>query len=266
MAARTIEQLRLDRGRCVARSAGVTDEQVDLAEQRAAALGTPAGAALAVAPLGSAVGVFQVRGAITRVLVFPGPLYRAIGDPFHIDRTLPFDGTTDSDPPTLVWETGPSPVRKLKDVQAILQTDESAMLLGATQALVEGGRVAFARPGPDPGVIERIWTLLPDADRGERTLATWLPGDPAGFDIVIAPQVEGRTYSSYLTEDRAGDYPEGRYELALQAAAETDDADGLDQLFARRSMSQSVRLALTLLILGILGGLAVRFIPWHKLR
>jgi len=31
-------------------------------------------------------------------------------------------------------------------------------------------------------------------------------------------------------------------------------------------MSQSVRLALTLLIGSIVGGLAVKFIPWEKLR
>lgn len=266
MASRQIEQMILSRGRCVARSPGVLDAQVGEAVRQAGPIGAPAGDALAVTPLPGAMGLFQVRGHQARVLVLPTALYRGLADPFHIHRAMPPDFTQTDPLPTLLWEGGARPPRRLRDVQAVLQGDDSAVLLGATQALIDGGRVAFARPTPDAAVIEKIWSLLPDSDRAERTFASWVEGTPAGFDVAVARQTDAPRYGSYLLEDSAADYPEGRYELALQLAAETDDADAIDQLFARRSMSQSIRLALTLLALGVVGGLAVRFIPWHRLR
>ena len=51
----------------------------------------------------------------------------------------------------------------------------------------------------------------------------------------------------YLTEEQAKDYPEGRYELDLQIAAEADDQAGLEHLFARRSRAQVLRMGLILL-------------------
>jgi hypothetical protein len=53
--------------------------------------------------------------------------------------------------------------------------------------------------------------------------------------------------SSYLLEEKAGDYPEGHYELAVQTAAEAGHQEELDALFARRSLRETKRLALYLL-------------------
>src|SRR5205085_8078336 len=47
--------------------------------------------------------------------------------------------------------------------------------------------------------------------------------------------------------ERAGDYPEGHYELALQTVAEAGNQDELDALFARRSYKETKKLALFLL-------------------
>ncbi len=265
---RKIEQAVLVGSQCVARSPGFDDDLVATAEQMIGKFGElPRGnRALFVTPLGKTIAVVQVEGRQYYVLVLSLKLHRAIHDPFRIAREYSPDFTAHGDLPSLQWTAGATPARKLADVQALLQVDDSAMLLGTAQAVVDGGRVAFARPSSDADTLQRIWSLLPDSVRGEATLATFAPNNALRFDLVVTPRLEGPDFANYLTEEQAGDYPEGRYELALQLAAETNDADAIDRLFARRSMSQAVRLALTLLLSAIVLGLAVRFIPWERLR
>jgi hypothetical protein len=48
-------------------------------------------------------------------------------------------------------------------------------------------------------------------------------------------------------EAEAGDYPEGRYELALQTAVESNNQPEVDALLARRSRAQMIWLAIILL-------------------
>jgi hypothetical protein len=265
---RRIEQAVVIGTQCVARSPGFAYDLVAAAEQLPGKYGDlPRGErALFVQPLGSSIGVVQVEGRQFHVLVLSPKLYRALHDPFRIAAEYPPVYAAHGDLPSLQWTSGTPPARTLVDVQTVLQSDDSATLLGAAQALVDGGRVAFARPNPDAETLRRIWSLLPDSVRGESTMATFAPNNALGFDLVMTPHIEGADFAGYLTEEQAGDYPEGRYELALQLAAETNDADAIDRLFARRSMSQAVRLALTLLITTIVLGLAARYIPWERLR
>ena len=63
----------------------------------------------------------------------------------------------------------------------------------------------------------------------------------------MVPKVQGVEFADYLREEQAGDYPEGRYEHALQVAAESGDQAELDVLFARRSRADVWRLRLILL-------------------
>ena len=53
--------------------------------------------------------------------------------------------------------------------------------------------------------------------------------------------------AGHLTADQCRDYPEGRYELALQIAVEAGDQVELDRLFARRTSAETLRLALYML-------------------
>ena len=69
------------------------------------------------------------------------------------------------------------------------------------------------------------------------------------------PHADPAAYPGYLTEPMAGDYPEGRYELAVQTAAESGNQSALDRLFARRSSRQTLQLALALLV--VMMGLAI---------
>ncbi|HEX5269812.1 MAG TPA: hypothetical protein VFW33_04960, partial [Gemmataceae bacterium] len=63
----------------------------------------------------------------------------------------------------------------------------------------------------------------------------------------VVPKVQGTDFADYLREEQAGDYPEGRYEHALQVAAESGDQAELDHLFARRSRAEVRRMAYFLL-------------------
>jgi hypothetical protein len=268
---RRIEQAVLIGTKCVGHSPGFDDALIAAAVQLAGKYGElPRGQrALLVQRLGAYVAVISIvhKQVQTFTIFLLSPkLYRAIHDPFRIAAEFQPATSPSGELPSLQWSAGSPPPRTLANVQAVLQSGDSATLLGAAQAIVDGGRVAFTRPSSDAETLQRIWSLLPDSVRAETTLATFAPNNALGFDLVATPCVEGPDFAGYLTEEQAGDYPEGRYELALQLAAETNDADAIDRLFARRSMSQAVRLAITLLISTIVLGLAARYIPWERLR
>jgi hypothetical protein len=140
------------------------------------------------------------------------------------------------------------PVRTVEHVQQVLKRDgDSPTLLGGAQVLVDGGRVVFERPGPAPDLIRGLWTLLPTQTRGQLWPATFAFSNRLGFHALVVPKARGVEYSGYVNEEQAGSYPEGRYELNLQIAAEAGDQKELDILFARRGRAETWRFALFLL-------------------
>jgi hypothetical protein len=74
------------------------------------------------------------------------------------------------------------------------------------------------------------------------------------------PRADPEIFAGYLTEEQAGDYPEGRYELGLQTAVEAGSQLELDALFARRSGSQMVRLCFILIVVMSLLLLAMKLL------
>lgn len=194
-----------------------------------------------------------------RFLVLGHDLYRALGDPFAIaDRFLPPWGAT-GELPALEWPPEPLPPRRVEQVQHALQTGDSQFLLGAAQALLDGGKILLVRPAPDETRLRDLWLLLPDSTRRELWPASFA-FRPERFDAVVLPQIEA-VPEHYLTEQQAGDYPEGRYELALQVAAEAGDQRGLDRLFARRSSREALRFAMFLLLAAVVLAIVVRLLP-----
>jgi hypothetical protein len=210
--------------------------------------------------------VVRQRGEHSHWLALKGSLYRLIHDPFRLTREFPalFDATGDL--PSLPWIHGRPTPRTLADVQKVLRDGDGPTLLGTAQVLVDGGRVGFERPHPDPAILEQVWMLLPDSVRGEVLFSTFAKNAQPGFDLVVTPLFNPDDFPGFLNETQAGDYPEGRYELAVQMAVETEDEARMLELFARRSGSQAMRLAWTMLLSAIGLGLAMRFIPWEKLR
>ena len=94
-----------------------------------------------------------------------------------------------------------------------------------------------------------------DSTRAEVWPASYAFGNALGAHVLVVPRADPAEFAGYLTEPQAGDYPEGRYELNLQIAAESEDQGAIDALFARRSSRQTLRLAVVILFLVM--GLAV---------
>jgi hypothetical protein len=270
--------------RFLARSLGFRDEWLPEAQRLCTAFGErPAGIACPGAvfaqPLGKQhVAVVQVAdqgsddagrpGALGfRLLVLPRSVYsRWIGDPFLVAERFPPPWNARGDLPVLAWPDEPLPPRTVEEVRRILRpagegpdagVSQSATLLGGVQALVDGGRLVFERPAPGPELVRNLWALLPASTRGHRWPASFAFGNDLGFHVLVVPRIRGEEVAGYLTEDQAGDYPEGRYELNLQLAAEAGDQRELDILFARRSSAETMRLGLILLAVAVILVVAV---------
>jgi hypothetical protein len=276
----------------LARSPGFRDDWVPEAERLCTAFGDrPAGVScpgcVFAQPLGREhVAVVQAAdqgaddagrpGALAfRLLVLPRPVYGDLGgDPFLIADRYPPSWQARGVLPSLTWEGGP-PRRTLAQVQQVLQQpggeslvhdDEvprggSQVLLGGCQALVDGAKLVFERPAPDTDLLRALWTLLPTSTRTTLWPASFAFGNALHFDAVVVPRLSMEDYPGYKTEQEAADYPEGRYELSLQTAAESGSQKDLDALFARRSQAETFRLLIVLLVVLIVLTAAIRFLP-----
>ena len=182
-----------------------------------------------------------------RFLVLDRRLYEALGDPFAIADRFPPGWAATGTLPTLAWPPEPLPRRTVALVQEVLKTGDGPLLLGAAQALSDGGRVMLVSKEPAGDVLRGLWQLLPDRTRAELWPATFAFSTDLGFHAVVVPEPPAAWPVGFLTADQARDYPEGRYELALQIAVEAKNQAELDRLFARRSSADTLRLALYLL-------------------
>ena len=182
------------------------------------------------------------------LLVLPRALYHDLhADPFHIATHLPPPWDSRDEMPTLQWTAGPPAPRTVAMLQKVLDVPNSPTLLGGAQALLDGAGLIFERSGPDPQIVQSLWSLLPAAERVRLWPATFHFGNADAFDIVVVPPKCGPDNPRYLTEEQAGDYPEGRYELDLQIAVEAGRQADLDALLLRRSRRQTFALTLALL-------------------
>jgi hypothetical protein len=204
---------------------------------------------------------------------------RLFGDPFTVARLLPpvWEG---SSLPARTLPAQPLPPRTVYDIQRVLkrikagalrededpeqeperrpEDSESPALLGSAQVLVDGGRVVFERPAADSGLVPDLWTLLPNSTRSKLWPASFAFGNALKFDALVVARTVGDDYEGYTDEEQAAEYPEGRYEYNLQAAAEHDDQKSLDALLSRRSWTETWRLGLTILVLVMILAIAGR--------
>jgi hypothetical protein len=264
--------------RFLARSPGFHDDWLPEAERLCTGFGDrPAGVACPACVFAQPFGKYHVAivqaadqgtddagrpGALGfHLLVLHVADYRKLGgDPFRVAERFPPPWHTRGELPALSWPAEPLPPRTVQEVDQILrEANRTATFLGSAQVLVDGGRLVFERPAPDPELVRKLWKLLPTSTRCERWPATFAFGNALGFDVLVVPRANGEEYAGYITEERAGDYPPGRYELNLQIAAEAGDQQGLDKLFARRSPTETLRLGLIVLavvvVLAVVAGL-----------
>lgn len=224
-------------------------------------------AAVFANPLGPAhVAVVQVAdhpggGLQFRLLVLPRTFYRDwVRDPFAVDDRFPPDWSASGPLPALTWPVEPPPRRTVAQLQQVLQNGGSPTLLGATQALVDGGRVVFERAAPATRLTRDIWQLLPERVQGELWPASFAFSNDLRFDLLTVPKADAVWLDRYVTEERAVDYPEGHYEFSLQYAVEHGDQAEVDRLLARRSGKQVLRTAIIILLGGTLAYLGINYL------
>ncbi len=255
--------------RFLARSVGFREEWLPDAERLCTSFGErPAGVACPRAifahPLGKdRVAIVQAadQGADDQdrpgtlafhLVLLPRALYAALGgDPFYLADQMPPPWTARGHLSPLPCPA-PSPPRRADDVQKVLNVEYSSTLLGGAQALLDGGRLVFERAAPAEPMFRGLWMLLPISSRADYWPASFAFSNALGFHAVALPRIDPAQCANYLNEEQAGDYPEGKYELDLQRAAEQGDQDTLDALFARRSYREVRRIAMVLLFVVIL--------------
>lgn len=194
-----------------------------------------------------------------RFLVLTRRLYEAIGDPFLIADRFPPDWSARGPLHLLEWPPDPLPPRTVAEVAQVLKDGDGPFLLGATQGLLDGVRVVLVRPAPDEAVVRSLWKLLPTRSRGELWPATFAFNLDLGFHLAVLPAAPTPLPPGTVTEEQAKDYPQGRYELALQIAAEDGNQRDIDRLFARRTSRDTLRLAILILIGAVLAAVASKF-------
>ena len=279
-----IEQatLQLDPGqtpRLTGRSPGLTEAHVDALHRLLIGYGeAPAGwgfQAIFAKPVEpGAAAVVQTKFVDGRVafhvLIVSRRDYEGLGgDPFALADRFPFSSET-NELPTLRLPAQPLDTRGVEQVRAVLRrikanalpeggdpaklpepteaNAESPTLLGGVQILIDGCKLAFERASPDPSLLKALWTLLPQTTRSKLWPTTFAFDNSLGFDVLVAPKLANIELRGYSTEDQAGDYPAGSYELALQSAAESGDETALRNLFHRRTNNEAMGLALKLLV------------------
>lgn len=263
MISRTIAQAVVGDGGVLAQSDRFDDAWRPEAERVVEAFGLPRGESapefLFATPFGRRhVAVVSVGGRRFRFLILSRALYNAIPDPFAIaDRFPPkWDGPLES----LEWPPEPLPRRTVAQLDHVFKHGDGPFLLGACQALVDSGRIALRRDGPDPALIRDLWSLLPDSTRRAIWPASFAYSVDLGFGIAVVRAIPEGGFPGYLTEDQARDYPENRYERELQTAVEHGDQRTVDKLFARRSSVETLRLALWLVLAATVLAVAARLL------
>jgi hypothetical protein len=227
-------------------------------------LGVACPAAIFAHRLGTSVAVVEVRDAgpdlrfDARVLAHRDYVQLG-GDPFAIAERFP---PTDE----LVTFAALAPLAttaSLDTIRSLLQRTkvshgsqlaDGPTLLGGVQALVDGGKLVAERPAPDPAFVRDLWTLLPIGSRARLWPASFVFSMALGFDVAVVPRLDQMIANGYVTEQQAGDYPAGSYELALQTAVDNGDEAEVRHILSRppaRPMRIGMSLLVAVLVLAI---------------
>jgi hypothetical protein len=180
-------------------------------------------------------------------------------DSFAVAATLPISATRGELPP-LVFDIPRGRERPVAAVRDILQKGDAPLLLGAAQALLDGCKIAVSSADVPATFVRDLWQLLPDLSRAELSFATFSPSADLNFDVAVLPAVPAKGIKGFLSADQVRDYPEGRYELALQRAAENGDQAALNRLFARRTSSQVLRMVIGMILFAFIVVILLKFI------
>lgn len=191
-----------------------------------------------------------------RFLIFSREIYAHLGDPFAIAERLPANYDARGSLEELTWTFDAFPPRRVEDLRDILKNGDSQVLLGASQALLDGARLAIVRPQPDSNIIRDLWQLLPDRVRCDLWPASYAFGNELNFHAAVLPAPS----PGFLTDEQCKDYPEGRYELAMQVAIETGDQAEVTRLLNRQSSTAVLKLAAAMVLCAFLVAAILKFL------
>lgn len=195
-----------------------------------------------------------------RFLLLSRDLYSHLGDPFAIADRYPPDWNASGTLPVLEWPMEVLPERTVDQLDGVLKGGDVSLLLGGTQALVDGTRVVIARPAPEEAYFRGLWQLLPDRTRWRLIVASFAFADDLKFDAVAMPTLPEKSATAFHTEDGLRDYPQSGYELSLQSAIESKNAGELRRLLARRTADDTIKLGLTIIAVALVIAVIVKFI------
>jgi hypothetical protein len=193
-----------------------------------------------------------------RFLILARDLYRHLGDPFAVSDRYPPQWTTGL-LPDLSWPPQPLPERTLEQLDAVLKNGDGPLLLGATQALVDGNRLLLMGTAPNELLARSLWQLLPESSRRDMWPASFAFSNELRFHLAIGPAFSAGPEQP-LTEEVLRDYPPSSYELNLQIAVESEDRAGLQRLLARRSPDETIRLGLYMIAFALIAAVVFRFV------
>jgi hypothetical protein len=195
-----------------------------------------------------------------RFLVLARELYQHLGDPFAIADRYPPDWTASGRLTDLAWPMEVLAERTLEQLDSILKHGDGSLLLGSTQALVDGNRVLLKRAEPAEQFIRELWQLLPDRTRRDLWPATFAFSDELGFHAAVGPTIPSAQHKGHvLVEEAIRDYPQSSYELNLQIAIESGDRKSLRKLLARRTSDDTLRLGLYMLAFALIVAAVLKF-------
>jgi hypothetical protein len=194
-----------------------------------------------------------------RLLILSRDLYRHLGDPFSISDRYP-SAWTSGTLPDLTWPMEVLPERTLDQLDHVLKHGDGPLLLGTTQALVDGNRVLLPGIAPNEALARDLWLLLPDSTRCDLWPASFAFSGELGFHLAFGPTLSSSDHKHRLTEDALREYPAGNYELNLQIAIESGDRASLRRLLRRRSSAETLRLAIYMLAFAAIAAILFRFI------
>jgi hypothetical protein len=260
----SIEHALIEGDALIARSTKFADEWLPSTMALCKGFGSPPSdtacpEALFAQPFRTAsIAIVQVSWPRFRVLVLGRELYRHLHDPFAIADRYPPDWEARGSVPDLTWPAEPLPRRTVAMLDAVMKNGDGPFLLGASQTLVDGGKICLKLPVPDQKLFRDLWALLPSSVRRSIWPATFAFSNELRFDLLAMPALPEGGLREYFDDERARDYPDCRYERNLQLAIESNDQPALDKLLARKTTNEMIRLLLIIIAVALGGAMLIR--------
>lgn len=198
--------------------------------------------------------IVRAVGSKADVLLVGKRLWKYLHDPFLISDRFPPGQTT----PDMDWPDELPPLRTAALLEATHVGGNGPLLLGVTQAVVDGARVLLLENAIEPGFVRDLWTMLPNTTRIEAGLSSALPTLHPKINFAILPTLPSPMPTGYLDERMVLDYPEGRYERDLQFAFEAHDERAVQELLLRRSGREMLRMGVWAVVILLIGSVATK--------